>query len=192
MSIETLKQEFNVTTRYIHFPLHPDTPDEGISIQKLFANRDAADLKAAGDHIRGLMREAGLAYGDRTMTYNSRLAQELGAWADAETDHGDALHNKLFEAYFVRNDNIGDASVLLALVTELGLPVERASEVLTNRLYSPEINAQWQRSWDNGITGVPTFVSHDLMVVGHQTSEVLARFVRHLQTLPYTVVINTQ
>ena len=37
MSIETLKQEFNVTTRYIHFPLHPDTPDEGISIQKLFA-----------------------------------------------------------------------------------------------------------------------------------------------------------
>ena len=186
MSIEALKQEFNVTTRYIHFPLHPETPDEGISIQKLFANRDAADLKAAGDHIRGLMREAGLAYGDRTMTYNSRLAQELGAWADAETDHGDALHNKLFEAYFVRNDNIGDASVLLALITELGLPVERASEVLTNRLYSPEINAQWQRSWDNGITGVPTFVSHDLMVVGHQTSEVLARFVRHLQTLPLT------
>ena len=173
-----------MTTRYIHFPLHPDTPDEGISIEKLFANRDAADLKAAGDHIRGLMREAGLAYGDRTMTYNSRLAQELGAWADAETDHGDALHNKLFEAYFVRNDNIGDASVLLALVTELGLPVERATEVLTNRLYSPEINAQWQRSWENGITGVPTFVSHDLMVVGHQSSEVLARFVRHLQTLP--------
>jgi len=184
VSIETLKQEFNVTTRYIHFPLHPDTPDEGISIEKLFANRDPADLKAAQDHIRGLMREAGLAYGDRTMTYNSRLAQELGAWADAETDHGDALHNKLFEAYFVRNDNIGDASVLLALIAELGLPVERASEVLTNRLYSPEINAQWQRSWDNGITGVPTFVSHDLMVVGHQSSEVLARFVRHLQTLP--------
>ena len=60
MSIETLKQEFNVTTRYIHFPLHPDTPDEGISIEKLFANRDPADLKAAQDHIRGLMREAGL------------------------------------------------------------------------------------------------------------------------------------
>jgi len=33
VSIETLKQEFNVTTRYIHFPLHPDTPDEGISIE---------------------------------------------------------------------------------------------------------------------------------------------------------------
>ena len=74
--------------------------------------------------------------------------------------------------------------MLLALVAELGLPLARATEVLTNRLYSPEINAQWQRSWDNGITGVPTFLSHDLMVVGHQTSEVLARFVRHLQTLP--------
>ena len=70
------------------------------------------------------------------------------------------------------------------IATELGLPVERATEVLTNRLYSPEINAQWQRSWENGITGVPTFVSHDLMVVGQQSSEVLARFVRHLQTLP--------
>ncbi len=183
MSIEALKQEFNVTTRYIHFPLHPDTPNEGIAIKKLFANRSEADLKVAGNHIRALMHEAGLAYGDRTMTYNSRLAQELGAWADAETDHGDALHNKLFEAYFVDNKNIGEASVLLALVAELGLPLARATEVLTNRLYSPEINAQWQRSWDNGITGVPTFVSHDLSVVGHQSSEVLARFVRHLQTL---------
>ena len=186
MSIETLKQEFNVTTRYIHFPLHPDTPDEGISIEKLFANRDPADLKAAQDHIRGLMREAGLAYGDRTMTYNSRLAQELGAWADAETDHGDALHKKLFEAYFVHNKNIGEVSVLLALVAELDLPLARATEVLTHRLYSPEVNAQWQRSWDTGITGVPTFVSHNLFVVGHQSSEVLARFVRHLQTLPLT------
>ena len=138
------------------------------------------------------MREAGLAYGDRNMTYNSRLAQELGAWADAETDHGGALHTKLFEAYFVDNKNIGEAAVLLALVAELGLPLARATEVLTNRLYSPEINAQWQRSWDNGITGVPTFLSHDLNGCRPSNQRGTRPFCSPPANAAVTVVINTQ
>ena len=155
---------------------------EGRSLADLFRGRES-QVEAFQTQIKAIADEYGLPYSDRTMTYNSRLAQELGRWADT-VEGGDALHMKLYQAYFVDNKNIGEAAVLLALVAELGLPLARATEVLTNRLYSPEINAQWQRSWDNGITGVPTFLSHDLMVVGHQTSEVLARFVRHLQTQP--------
>ena len=183
MSIEALKREFNVTTRYIHFPLHPDTPDEGISIQELFANRDPADLKAAGDHIRGLMREAGLAYSDRNMTYNSRLAQELGAWADAETDHGGALHTKLFEAYFVDNKNISDIDTLVQLAQEVGLDGDVARSVITKRTFSELVDADWQRAREMGLNGVPTFVSNDLFVVGHQSYNVLQRFLNHLRKL---------
>lgn len=186
MSVDALKQEFDLVTRYIHFPLHPETPEEGITIKDLFPNRSEADLTRAGDHIRALMAEAGLPFGHRTKTFNSRLAQELGAWADQETDAGETLHRGIFEAYFADNANIGDPQVLLEIVRGIGLPVDRAEAVLANRLFSPAVNADWQRAWENGITGVPTFTSQDLFVVGHQSPEVLARFIRHLQTLDST------
>ena len=65
----------NVT--WVHFPLHPDTPAQGILIEKLFAGRDI-DMDAMYSRMKSLMDDEGLAYGKRTHTYNSRLAQELG------------------------------------------------------------------------------------------------------------------
>ena len=41
-----------------------------------------------------LMAEEGLEYGERTHTYNSRLAQELAVWGD-EAGVTDALHDAL-------------------------------------------------------------------------------------------------
>ena len=46
-------------------------------------------------------------YGRRTHTYNSRLAQELGKWADTQPG-GEAIHDALYKAYFVDTRNIGD------------------------------------------------------------------------------------
>ena len=69
--------------RWVHFPLHPETPAEGASLEALFAGRDI-DLEAMYAHMKSLMDEEGLPYGRRTHTYNSRLAQELGTWADTQ------------------------------------------------------------------------------------------------------------
>ena len=80
--------------------MHPETPPEGIELATLFKNRPREEVKAAGDHLRKLMAEAGLPYGKRKMTYNSRLAQELGAWADTQ-EGGEAIHDALYIAYFV-------------------------------------------------------------------------------------------
>ena len=55
-----------------------------------------------------LMRAEGLPYGERTHTYNSRLAQELGKWADA--CGVEAIHDILYRAYFVENRNIMGAT----------------------------------------------------------------------------------
>lgn len=116
------------------------------------------------------------------MTYNSRLAQELAAWADTE-EGGEKLHNQLYEAYFVANKNIADLTVLLELVAAAGLDVTRAEEVLTQRLFSPEIDQHWQRAQSMGLSGVPTFVCDELYVVGHQQYEVLLRFLNHMRHL---------
>lgn len=60
------------------------------------------------------MAEAGLPYGERTHTYNSRLAQELGAWADTQPG-GEAIHDALYRAYFVDAVNISDVDALIEI-----------------------------------------------------------------------------
>ena len=80
MRIEKLKAEHDVKVEWVHFPLHPETPAEGRSLAELFAGRNL-DLKALHAQMKARMDAEGLPYAERTMTYNSRLAQELGRWA---------------------------------------------------------------------------------------------------------------
>ena len=78
-------------------------------------------------HFADLMRAEGLPYGERTHTYNSRLAQELGKWADTQPGF-DAIHDVLYSAYFVEDRNIGDIDELVALAQSVGLPADAARE----------------------------------------------------------------
>ncbi len=113
---------------WVHFPLHPDTPAEGRSLEDLFRGRNV-DRKAMHAQMKARMDAEGLPYGERTMTYPSRLAQELGKWADTQPG-GEALHDALFRAYFVEARDISQPAVLLEIAERVGLPVEAAREVL--------------------------------------------------------------
>ena len=153
----------------MHFPLHPETPADGISIEELFAGRDL-DIDAMYERMKGLMDAEGLPYGQRSHTYNSRLAQELGKWADTQPG-GEAIHNALYRAYFVDGRNIGDVDELVAIAEAAGLPVAEARAVLESRSFSEAIDADWNKSRAYGITGVPTFVAGGYGVVGAQPYE---------------------
>ena len=83
MRIERLQKEHDVKVEFVHFPLHPETPPEGKSLQELFAGR-GYDIGKMQAQMRARMTAEGLPYGDRKMTYNSRLAPELGKWADTQ------------------------------------------------------------------------------------------------------------
>ena len=126
--------------------------------------------------MRERMTAEGLPYGDRTMTYNSRLAQELGAWADTHPG-GDAIHDALFRAYFVEGANIGDVETLVGIAAAVGLSAQAAREVLETRSFGPVVDADWQKSHAYGVTGVPTFVAGRHGVVGAQPYEALEQLV---------------
>jgi predicted DsbA family dithiol-disulfide isomerase len=174
--IEKLKAEHNVKVEWVHFPLHPETPAEGRSLADLFAGRNV-DRKAMHAQMKARMDAEGLPYGDRTMTYNSRLAQELGKWADTQPG-GEALHDALFRAYFVEALDISQPAVLLDIAQKVGLAVDGAREVLEKRTFKAAVDADWKVSRQYGITGVPTFVVGRHGVVGAQPYEVLEQLVR--------------
>ena len=90
MRVEKLGRATGIEVAYRHFPLHPDTPEDGLTLEQLFAGRNI-DIPAAQERMSRLMQQEGLPYGSRTMTYNSRLAQELGKWAETQPG-GDKIH----------------------------------------------------------------------------------------------------
>jgi predicted DsbA family dithiol-disulfide isomerase len=170
-----------VKVEWVHFPLHPETPvDGGRSLAELFAGRKL-DLKAMHAQMKASMDAEGLPYGERTRTYNSRLAQELGKWADTQPG-GEALHDALFRAYFVEARDISQPAVLLEIAARVGLPVEEARRVLEDRTFKSAVDADWALSRRYGVTGVPTFVTGRHGVVGAQPYEVLEQLVRQAAT----------
>ena len=161
----------------MHFPLHPDTPAEGRALADLFSGRSAEQRKAMHAQMKARMDAEGLPYGERTMTYNSRLAQELGKWADTQPG-GEAIHDALFRAYFVEARDISRPEVLLEIAGQVGLSVAGAREVLDKRTFKDAVDADWKLSRQYGVTGVPTFVAGQHGVVGAQPYEALEQLVK--------------
>ena len=175
MRIDRIAETYDVDVKFTQFPLHPETPEEGSTLEELFAGR-GFDIEAAQMRLSELMKAEGLPYGTRTHTYNSRLAQELAKWAEVQPA-GAAIHDALFKAYFVDSVNVANADRLVEIARSLGLSPEDAREVIEERRMESDVDRDWARAAELGVTGVPTFVVGDQGVVGAQPYEALEQLV---------------
>ena len=162
--------------RWTNFPLHPETPDSGIPLEELFRGR-GYDIQSMKQRMSALMTEENLAYGNRSHTYNSRLAQELAKWGESFPE-GEALNLKLFEAYFAEGRNLAEPDVLLDVAEVAGLPLETAEEVIRQRSFRDAVDTDWKRAHELGVTGVPTFVSGNRGLVGAQPYEAMVQLIQ--------------
>ena len=176
MGIEKLKSRFEVEVRWRAFPLHPETPEEGITLEELFAGRDIS-VPAVLRRLRKVAGELGLPWGDRVKTFNSRRAQELGKWVE-EMEKGDEFHDAVFRAYFLEGRNIAKREVLIDLAGSVGLAEEEADDVLKSRRFRAAVDEDWRLSREWGVTAVPTFLLNGERLVGAQPDGVLEEFVR--------------
>jgi predicted DsbA family dithiol-disulfide isomerase len=159
--------------KWIAFPLHPETPEEGLTLEELFAGRDI-DIPAMLERLKSVAADCGLPFGTRTKTYNSRRAQELGKWAES-LDKGEAFHQAVFKAYFANGRNLAKIPVLAEIAQSVGL--KGAEEVIFNGIFKEAVDSDWKYSHACGITAVPTFVANGRMAVGAQPYRVLEKLI---------------
>lgn len=156
------------------FPLHPETPEQGQSLEELFRGR-GVDIPAMLERLRQVAASEGLPFGDRTMTFNSRPAQELGKWAE-DAGRGQAYHEAVFRAYFADGRNIAMPDVLTGVCESVGLDPEAAGRVLLERTFRERVDADWSRARTLGISAVPTLVFRNSLLVGAQPYEKMSEF----------------
>lgn len=164
MRTDRLQREHGVELRWTVFPLHPETPEEGLELTDLLGRRED-EVAAMQDRLLKLAEDEGLPMAKRTHTYNSRLAQELGKWAESQ-GMLDAYRPAVYRAFFVKGRNIAQMDELLWIAESVGLSKNEAREVLETGSYSEAVEADWQRAGDLGVTAVPTHLCGRKRLVG--------------------------
>ena len=142
-------------------------------LKELFAN-SSVDIDIMMRHLKKTAAELGLPFGERTKTYNSRLLQELGLWAESK-NKGDVFRNAAFRTYFVDGKNIAKIPVLVNLAESVELPGEEAATVLATRAFTAAVDADWNLSREKAITAVPSFVMNQDTCVGAQPYGILVK-----------------
>jgi predicted DsbA family dithiol-disulfide isomerase len=177
--VEKLRSTRAVAVQWSPFPLHPDTPNDGMLLSELFRG---ANVDAMHQRLYAIMDELALPYSkSRDRLYNTRKAQELALWAQDQPG-GDALVGELFRAYFVDNHNLAEDSVLLDAVAKAGLDSEAARAVLASRSHAAQVDAAWARARQLGLNGVPAFVGAGYQFSGYQPLAEMERFVDFVQS----------
>jgi predicted DsbA family dithiol-disulfide isomerase len=105
-------------------------------------------------------REANLPFGSHLHVFNSRLAQEVGKWAE-EQGKGDAFHMAVFLAYFQKGENIALPEILLRICKDAGLDPVAAHDIMDRRAYCEAVDRDWQRCREMEIVIAPTFIVNE-------------------------------
>jgi len=154
---DRLEKEYGVQLRWSVFPLHPETPEEGMELSELFAGREE-HIKAMQARLRQLAAVEGLPLAERTRTCNSRRAQGTGVKWGGRAGKGDLFRKAVYHAYFVDGVNIAKTEALVRIAEGVGLPGNEAQSVLTIGSFASAVDADWQRARQLGVTAVPTHI----------------------------------
>lgn len=147
-----------------------------MTLEELFEGR-MVNIPEVMARLRRVAEAEGLPLGERKMTFNSRLAQELGKWAESR-GIGEAFDQATFRAYFVDGINIALIPELLNLAESVGLPKAEAQDVLKTRAFRKAVDLDWVRSRKMGVTMVPTFMVDGNALIGAQPYGVMKRFMK--------------
>ena len=175
MRTDRLQLEYGVELRWTVFPLHPETPEAGLELAELFGGREE-EIKAVRARLHQLAAAEGLPLAERSRTYNSRRAQELGKWAE-EQGKGDPFRRAVYRAFFVEGLNIAQVDDLVRIAETVGLPGNEARAVLATGSFAAAVDADWQRAGELGVTAVPTHLCAGRRLVGFSPYEDFVRLI---------------
>ena len=186
-ALQRIAGEVQAEIHFQPFELNPQMPAEGEDItEHLQRKYGLSDAQLAENQARIRERGAELGFvfgiGARTRTWNTFDAHRLLHWAGLEGEGMQAaLKHALLVAYFTDGKNVSDPATLLDLVGMVGLPAQRAREILSSDAFADDVRADEQRYQRNGINAVPAVIINQRhLISGGQPVEVFERALRRI------------
>ncbi|MGH8752229.1 MAG: DsbA family oxidoreductase [Burkholderiales bacterium] len=160
-----LQDEFDLQADWRGLEIHPDNPPQGRPLSEL--GYPPALWRQMMDNLDQMAREEGLHFAERTFTTNSHQALLLAEAAkDASAQQFAALHQRLFAAYFVERQNIGQPEVLRAIAVEAGLAEALVQRAWSDARYEERLRQNWRDASRLGISGTPAFIIGEEIISG--------------------------
>lgn len=157
LRLERLRSELELEVDWRFLEIHPDNPPEGRPLSEL--GYPPQHWQMLMTNLSRLAAEEGVSLPERTFTTNSRQALKL---AQAALEHEPAvfesLNRALYEAYFLRGENIGDMQVLRALARSSGAGEALVERAWNDRHYDAVLDDNQARAVRMGIHGTPAWV----------------------------------
>jgi len=175
----------DVDLHFQPFELNPQMAPEGENIVEHIGRKYGSTPEQSAS-ARAMIRDRAAEYGfemrmgDESRIYNTFDAHRLLHWAEGQGRQA-ALKAALFEAYFTKQLNPGDAGVLADTAASVGLDRADAAEVLTSDRYAEEVRASEDLWRQRGINSVPAIIINDkYLISGGQPAEVFEQALRQI------------
>jgi len=169
--------EPGLTVRWRAFQLNPDMPREGMDrtdyVVRKFGSMDGANRVYDAVKAAAAEEEIPLALDRIQRTPNTLRAHQLIHLAGQQGVQ-DAVVEDLFQAYFMRGEDVSEMDVLTAAAGRAGMDAEAVRAALDGDEALEIVQREDQEARGAGIQGIPTFILNGQYAVsGAQEPKVL-------------------
>ena len=156
------RPDLDAETVWHAFQLNPAMPAEGMDRKAYLETKFGGtnNARAVYDRViaEGARESLPFDFGAIPRTPNTLDSHRLVRWAAGQPLGQTPMVEALFDAYFVRGQDVGDAEVLTRVAAAAGYDEPGARKLLSGDEGRAEVVREDMRARDAGITGVPCFI----------------------------------
>lgn len=174
LRLEKLRDEYDLHIDWRFLEIHPDNPPEGKPVTELGYPPEHWEMLMA--NLARMAQAEGVDLPERTFTTNSRRALKLAeAVRGLQPQVFQRLNRELYEAYFLRGENIGDREVLESLASACGVEPATIEQAWHNAHYEEVLDGNQRSAAWLRISGTPSYVFGRQVYSGAIPVEMLRR-----------------
>ena len=166
-----MQDEYDIEVDWRGFELHPETPEGGLPLARLFGAERVEPMRA-------YMRRFAAQFGITDMRHPAHLPNTRRVLAAAEhaRDQGrlDPFREAAMDAYWRDGRDLEDEAVVREVAAGVALDPAATATAMDDPAFLARVDAIRRESINAGVTGIPTFFMGDQVVVGCQPYDILA------------------
>ncbi len=160
-----LNDSYDLKINWCFLEIHPETSTDGEPVDNL--DYPSEQWQKMLDNLERIAHEENIPFAKLTFITNSKdalLLSETTKQCGREIFYD--LHEKLFHAYFVEGENIGDRKCLRKIAKACYVPEEVIETAWSDSKYQKRLTDNFNTARQYNIQSVPSFVLGDKVLTG--------------------------